>query len=347
MNKRTIITIIMAMCLLLTACGQTENTERNDVTDTGSPQAQEQSSDPGESETEEQYVTSTEADIGTDAEGYPIFDFEKKTVTLNSGYEMPILGLGMFSLSDSEAENSTYWALKAGFRLIDTARIYGNEEAVGRGLKRAIDEGIVTREGVFITTKMWTSDFDNGDAAVDASLEKLGLDYIDLMILHHSQPSNDVDAYQAMERAVADGKLRSIGLSNYYEPEDFDRLVNATTIKPAILQNETHPYHQSGEMKEHIAQYGTVLESWFPLGGRGNTQTLFNDETISRIASSHGVSSAQLIIRWHLQAGNICIPGSSNEQHIVEDYDVWDFELTDYEMAQMTALERDERFADY
>ena len=347
MNKRTIITIIMAMCLMLTACGQTENTERNDVTDTGSPQTQEQSSDPGESETEEQYVTSTEADIGTDAEGYPIFDFEKKTVTLNSGYEMPILGLGMFSLSDSEAENSTYWALKAGFRLIDTARIYGNEEAVGRGLKRAIDEGIVTREEVFITTKMWTSDFDNGDAAVDASLEKLGLDYIDLMILHHSQPSNDVDAYQAMERAVADGKLRSIGLSNYYEPEDFDRLVNATTIKPAILQNETHPYHQSGEMKEHIAQYGTVLESWFPLGGRGNTQTLFNDETISRIASSHGVSSAQLIIRWHLQAGNICIPGSSNEQHIVEDYDVWDFELTDYEMAQMTALERDERFADY
>ena len=347
MNKRTIITIIMAMCLMLTACGQTENTERNDVTDIGSPQAQEQSSDLGESETEEQSVTSTEADIGTDAEGYPIFDFEKKTVTLNSGYEMPILGLGMFSLSDSEAENSTYWALKAGFRLIDTARIYGNEEAVGRGLKRAIDEGIVTREGVFITTKMWTSDFDNGDAAVDASLEKLGLDYIDLMILHHSQPSNDVDAYQAMERAVADGKLRSIGLSNYYEPEDFDRLVNATTIKPAILQNETHPYHQSGEMKEHIAQYGTVLESWFPLGGRGNTQTLFNDETISRIASSHGVSSAQLIIRWHLQAGNICIPGSSNEQHIVEDYDVWDFELTDDEMAQMTALERDERFADY
>ena len=347
MNKRTIITIIMAMCLMLTACGQTENTERNDVTDTGSPQAQEQSSDPGESETEEQSVTSTEADIGTDAEGYPIFDFEKKTVTLNSGYEMPILGLGMFSLSDSEAENSTYWALKAGFRLIDTARIYGNEEAVGRGLKRAIDEGIVTREEVFITTKMWTSDFDNGDAAVDASLEKLGLDYIDLMILHHSQPSNDVDAYQAMERAVADGKLRSIGLSNYYEPEDFDRLVNATTIKPAILQNETHPYHQSGEMKEHIAQYGTVLESWFPLGGRGNTQTLFNDETISRIASSHGVSSAQLIIRWHLQAGNICIPGSSNEQHIVEDYDVWDFELTDDEMSQMTALERDERFADY
>ncbi len=281
------------------------------------------------------------------AEGYPAFDFDSKTVTLNSGWEMPILGLGMFSLSDSEAENSTYWALKAGFRLIDTARIYGNEAAVGRGLRRAIDEGIVTREEVFITTKMWTSDFGNGDAAIDASLQRLGVDYIDLMILHHSQPSNDVEAYQAMERAVADGKLRSIGLSNYYEPEDFDRVVNATTIRPALLQNETHPYHQSGEMKAHIAQYGTVLESWFPLGGRGNTQTLFNDPVIAGIAQAHGVSSAQVIIRWHLQAGNICIPGSSNEQHIIEDYDVWDFELTEDEMAQMTALERDDRFADY
>jgi len=187
----------------------------------------------------------------------------------------------------------------------------------------------------------------DGDAAVDASLQRLGVDYIDLMILHHSQPSNDVDVYQAMERAVEAGKLRSIGLSNYYEPEDFERLVNATTICPALLQNETHPYHQSGEMKEHIAQYGTALESWFPLGGRSNTQTLFNDPVISGIAQAHGVSSAQVIIRWHLQAGNICIPGSSNEQHIIEDYDVWDFALTEEEMAQLTALERDERFADY
>lgn len=278
---------------------------------------------------------------------YPVFDFESKTVTLNSGYEMPILGLGMFSLSDSQAENSTYWALKAGFRLIDTARIYGNEAAVGRGLRRAMDEGIVTREEVFITTKMWTSDFDNGDAAIDASLQRLGLDYIDLMILHHSQPRNDVDAYKAMERAVKAGKLRSIGLSNYYETQDFDRLVNAATIMPALLQNETHPYHQSGMMKEHIAKYGTVLESWFPLGGRGNTQKLFNDPVISAIAKVHGVSSAQIIIRWHLQAGNICIPGSSNEQHIIEDYDVWDFELTEEEMSQMVALEKDERFANY
>lgn len=325
---------VLTLCLMLTGCGQAASPETQ--TTTVKPETSQSTS-----------VSMTETTKAADSKGYPMFDFSKKTVTLNSGYEMPVLGLGMFSLSDSQAENSTYWALKAGFRLIDTARIYGNEEAVGRGLKRAIKEGIVTREEVFITTKMWTSDFENGDEAVNASLSRLGLDYIDLMILHHSQPSNDVQAYQAMERAVAAGKLRSIGLSNYYEPEDFDRLVNATTVKPALLQNETHPYHQSTKMKEHIAQYGTVLESWFPLGGRGNTQTLFNDPVISGIAKAHGVSSAQVIIRWHLQAGNICIPGSSNEKHIIEDYDVWDFELSPEEMSQMTSLDKNSRFADY
>ena len=277
----------------------------------------------------------------------PAFDLKKGTVKLNSGHEMPILGIGTYQLSNSQAENSVYWALKAGMRLIDTARIYGNEEGVGRGIRRAIKDGIVKREEIFVTTKMWTSDFSNGDAAVDASLKRLGLDYIDLMILHHSQPRNDVDAYKAMERAVKAGKLRSIGLSNYYEPDDFDRLVKATSIKPALLQNETHPYHQSGKMKGHIAKYGTVMESWFPLGGRGYTQTLFNDPTISAIAKAHGKSSAQIIIRWHLQAGNIAIPGSSNEKHIIEDASVWDFSLTDDEMRQMAAINKDRRNANY
>lgn len=278
---------------------------------------------------------------------YPRFDLERGIVKLNSGYDMPILGIGTFSLSSTQAEKSVYWALKAGMRLIDTARIYGNEEGVGKGIQRAIKDGICKREEIFVTTKMWTSDFSNGDAAVDASLRRLGLDYIDLMILHHSQPRNDVEAYKAMERAVAAGKLRSIGLSNYYEPSDFDRLVNATSIKPALLQNETHPYHQSGVMKNHIAGYGTVMESWFPLGGRGYTQTLFNDPTISKIAKAHGKSSAQIIIRWHLQAGNIAIPGSSNEKHIIEDASVWDFTLSDSEMRQMASLEKNRRNANY
>ncbi len=277
----------------------------------------------------------------------PAFDLKKGTVKLNSGHEMPILGIGTYQLSNMQAENSVYWALKAGMRLIDTARIYGNEEGVGRGIRRAIQDGICKREEIFVTTKMWTSDFSNGDAAVDASLKRLGLDYIDLMILHHSQPRNDVDAYKAMERAVKAGKLRSIGLSNYYEPDDFDRLVKATSIKPALLQNETHPYHQSGKMKAHIAKYGTVMESWFPLGGRGYTQELFNDPTISAIANAHGKSSAQIIIRWHLQAGNIVIPGSSNEKHIIEDASVWDFSLTDDEMKRMAAINKDRRNANY
>ena len=150
-----------------------------------------------------------------------------------------------------------------------------------------------------------------------------------------------------MEQAVADGRLRSIGLSNYYEPDDFDRVVNATAIKPALLQNETHIYHQSTEMKAHIAQYGTVLESWYPLGGRGYTQTLFNDETIVVIAAAHNKSSAQILLRWHLQAGNIAIPGSSNEDHIKENIDIFDFELSDEEMQRINALDRNERNSDY
>ena len=275
------------------------------------------------------------------------FDLEKGTVMLNNGIEMPILGIGTYTLSNQQAETSVYWALRDGYRLIDTARIYGNEEGVGRGIQRAIDEGLVTREEIFVTTKMWTSDFDNGAAAIDASLRRLNLDYIDLMILHHSQPSNDVDAYKSMEQAVSEGKLRSIGLSNYYTAEDFDRLVNATTITPALLQNETHPHYQGTAMKEHLKQYGTVLESWFPLGGRSHTQELFNDPTISSIAAAHSKTSAQVLLRWHLQAGNIAIPGSSNEVHIAENFDIFDFELTDVEMQRIAAMDQNRRHASY
>ena len=292
-------------------------------------------------------TTGTPSDNGSASADIGVFDLEKGTVLLNNGQTMPILGIGTFQLSQSEAENSVYWALRDGYRLIDTAHIYGNEEGVGKGIKRAISEGLVTREEIFVTTKMWTSDYDDGENAIEESLRRLDLDYIDLMILHHSQPSNDVTAYQAMEKAVKDGKLRSIGLSNYYTAEDFDRLVNATTITPAVLQNETHPYYQGKEMKEHLKQYGTVLESWFPLGGRGNTQRLFDDETISSIAADHHKTSAQIILRWHLQAGNIAIPGSSNEAHIQENYEIFDFSLFDEEMQRMTALDKQERFASY
>lgn len=357
MKKIGVIFLGLLMIFCVSACGATGETGWEAEANTPAATSSAENTDGDAGSTGETEI-STEEEVSSDEAGNTEtadqsdgsigeFDLEKGTVLLNSGYEMPILGIGCFQLSQSQAEDSVYWALKCGYRLIDTARIYGNEEGVGRGIQRAIDEGICTREEVFVTTKMWTSDFGNGDAAIDASLSKLNLDYIDLMILHHSQPSNDVEAYQAMERAVEAGKLKSIGLSNYYEPEDFDRLVNATTIVPALLQNETHPYHQSTVMKEHIAQYGTVLESWFPLGGRGNTQVLFNDETISGIADAHGKTSAQVILRWHLQAGNIAIPGSSNEAHIQENFEIFDFELTDEEMQRLTTIDKDQRFADY
>lgn len=302
---------------------------------------------PSESQMEEATTSEVESPAAELVTIEPKFDLDAGTVTLNNGVSMPILGIGTFALSDSEAEESVYWALRDGYRLIDTARIYGDEAGVGRAIRRAIDEGLVTREEIFVTTKMWTSDYDNGDAAINASLERLGLDYIDLMILHHSQPENDVAAYKAMEQAIADGRLKAIGLSNYYDPDDFDRMVNSTSILPAVLQNETHPYHQSTDMKEHIAQYGTVLESWFPLGGRGNTQTLFNDPVISAIAAAHGKTSAQVILRWHLQDGHIAIPGSHNEKHIQENFNIFDFELTPDEMMQIAALDKNERLGDW
>lgn len=353
MKRISMILLFLVLCFTINACGQEDDNQTDHVVESTADGVQDDSrtNEPEEIATNE---TVQEVDGGIqneqpngEASEGQMFDLEAGTVMLNSGYEMPILGIGTFRLSQSQAEDSVYWALRDGYRLIDTARIYGNESGVGKGIQRAIDEGFVTREEIFVTTKMWTDDYGDGEAAIDASLERLGLDYIDLMILHHSAPGSDVEAYQAMEQAVEDGKLRSIGLSNYYTPEDFDRLVNATSITPALLQNETHPYHQSMEMKEYLQQYGTVMESWFPLGGRGNTQTLFDDETISGIAADYGKTSAQVILRWHLQAGNIAIPGSSNEAHIQENYEIFDFELTDEEMERMSALDRNERFASY
>lgn len=351
MKKICSIISVLILCMAFAGCSQA-----GDQSAAGTGEEISQSRNDNEvnagGETSQENLSSTRSgDAGQPTENSADmnmeFDLEKGTVLLNNGIEMPILGIGTFRLSDEQAENSVYWALKDGYRLIDTARIYGNEVGVGRGIQRAIDEGFVTREEIFVTTKMWTDDYDDGDSAIENSLNRLGLDYIDLMILHHSAPGSDVEAYQAMERAVEDGKLKSIGLSNYYTPEDFDRLVEATTIVPVLLQNETHPYHQSMEMKEHLKKYGTVMESWFPLGGRGNTQTLFNDETIVSIAEAHGKTSAQIILRWHLQAGNIAIPGSSNEDHIQENYEIFDFELSEEEMQRMSDLDRNERFADY
>ena len=257
------------------------------------------------------------------------FDFENKTVLLNSGYEMPILGLGTWTQDDDTAESSVYEALKDGYRLIDTAQYYGNETGVGKGIQKAIDDGIVTREEVFVTTKVMPSNYDRAYSSIDDSLERLGLDYIDLMLIHQSG-SNDTEVYKALCQGVKDGKLRSIGISNYYTLEEYERVTSGGEIKPAVVQNENHPFYQNTAFQKEIAKYGTVVESWYPFGGRGHTQDLFGNETITDIAKAHGKTSAQVILRWHLQAGYVTIPGSQNPDHILENYSIFDFELPDH-----------------
>lgn len=275
-----------------------------------------------------------------------VFDFHQRTVLLNSGYEMPIIGLGTWTLDDDEAENSVYYALKCGMRLIDTARYYGNEVGVGRGLQRAIDEGIVTRDDVFITSKIYGGDYNRAGGIIDDALSDLGVDYIDLLLIH--QPGyDDAGVYRALEDAVKDCRLRSIGISNYYTREQVDEVLSFATIVPAVIQNENHLYYQNTELQEYVKPYGIVIESWYPFGGRGHTGEHFGNETIIRIAEAHGKTPAQVILRWQLQTGFIAIPGSSNPDHIAENYDIFDFELTDPEMEEIRRLDRHERYENW
>ena len=274
------------------------------------------------------------------------FDFERRTVLLNSGYEMPIIGLGTWTLSDDQAEKSVYHALKSGMRLIDTARYYGNETGVGRGLQKAIDEGLVTREDVFITSKIFGGSYETAGGIIDDALKDLNVDYIDLMLIH--QPgADDEGVYHAMEDAVKDGRLRSIGISNYYTAEQVDTVLSFAEITPAVIQNENHLFYQNTELQEYVRQYGIVIESWYPFGGRGHTSEHFGNEVIRELAEKYGKSPAQIILRWHLQAGFVVIPGSSNPEHIAENYDIFDFELTDGEMQRIRELDQQARYENW
>ena len=255
------------------------------------------------------------------------------TITLNNGIEMPMLGIGTFYLSPDAAERSVLAALRDGYRLIDTANAYMNERAVGRAIRKSG----VPREEIFVTTKLWVSEYGRAEKAIDETLDRLGLDYVDLLLLH--QPYGDyLHAYKAMEDAVEAGKVRAIGLSNFYE-DRFGKVMKSARIAPAVLQNEMHPYHQEKNMKAYLRQFGTVQEAWFPLGGRDNTRTLFRDRTIAEIAKATGKTPAQVILRWELQSGIVAIPGSSDEKHIRENIDIFDFELSADEMARIDALE--------
>ena len=265
------------------------------------------------------------------------FDFDTHTVLLNSGYKMPLNGIGTYSLTGDECYNSIRSALDSGVRLIDTAYMYNNEEEVGR----AIRDSNVPREEIFVITKIYPTQYDNPEQAIEMAFEKLDIGYIDMMLLHHPG-EGDVEAYKAMEKYVEQDKIRSLGLSNWYV-EELEEFLPQVDIMPALVQNEIHPYYQENDVIPYIQSLGIVVQGWYPFGGRGHTSELLNDEVIVDIAKNHNVSAAQVILRWNLQKGVVVIPGSSNPEHIKENTELYDFELTIDEMNRINALDRNEK----
>lgn len=263
------------------------------------------------------------------------FNFNTKTVTLNNGYEIPLNGIGTYSLLNEVCYNSVLYALQNGVRLIDTAYIYRNEEEVAR----AVRDSKIDRKDIFVITKLYPNQYDDAENAINEALKKLG--YIDMMLLHHPG-NNDIEAYKAIEKAVKEGKIKSIGLSNWYikELKEFLPKIN---IMPALVQNEIHPYYQDTEVVEYIQSLAVAVQAWYPLGGRGHQRELLNDSVLKEIAKKHNKSVAQIILRWHLQRGVIVIPGSSNKAHIIENTELYDFELSDDEMRRISELNRNEK----
>ena len=272
------------------------------------------------------------------------FDFSNKYVILNNGIKMPIIGLGTWTFTNEEAEEAVYIAIKNGYRLIDTAQYYGDEIGVGKGVRKAIDEGIVKREDIFVTSKIYASTDHN--KAIEKSLNNLDLDYIDLLLIH--QPGfDDKGLYQTMEKYYKEGKLKAIGISNYYTKEAIDEVLSYAEIVPAVIQNENHIYYQNNKLQEYVKHYGIVSESWYPFGGRGHTDENFNNETIVKIAKKYNKTSAQIILRWQLQAGYIAIPGSKNPNHIKENISIFDFELSDEDMKQIYNINENRRYENW
>lgn len=331
MKKFFDIILTFFLAFAMTACGNSEHevTAENSAATTASAKASTAVSEKVKSKLESGEENSLKNNIE--------FDFETKTVTLNSGYEMPIYGLGTYSLTGEECVQSVTAALENGVRLIDTAYMYHNEESVGE----AVRNSGIPREEIFVITKLYPNQFSDPENAIEQALEKLDIEYIDMMLLHHPG-TDDVKAYKAMEKAVSEGKIRSIGLSNWYVEELEDFLPKVESV-PALVQNEIHPYYQENDVIPYIHDLGIVVQGWYPLGGRGYTKKLLGDEIISEIAEAHGKSSAQVILRWNLQKGVVVIPGSSNPDHIKENTELFDFELTDEEMDKINALDRNEK----
>ena len=265
------------------------------------------------------------------------FNFNTKTVKLNNGYEIPLNGIGTYSLLNDVCYNSILYALQNGVRLIDTAYIYNNEEQVGK----AVRDSKINRQDIFIITKLYPNQYNNAEKAINDALKKLNVEYIDMMLLHHPG-NNDVEAYKAIEKAIKEGKIRSVGLSNWYikELKEFLPKIN---IMPALVQNEIHPYYQDTEVIEYIQSLGIAVQGWYPLGGRGHQKELLNDKVLKDIAAKYNKSVAQIILRWNLQRGVIVIQGSSNREHIIENTEIYDFELSDDDMKRISELNRNEK----
>ncbi|MFE1146392.1 aldo/keto reductase [Streptomyces albidoflavus] len=260
-------------------------------------------------------------------------------IILNNGVQMPQLGFGVWQVPDDEAFTAVGAALDAGYRSIDTAAAYGNEEGTGKAIARS---GI-PREELFVTTKLWNSDhgYDAALRAFDSSLEKLGLDHVDLYLIHWPLPVKDtaVDTYKALEKIYSEGRARAIGVSNFL-PEHLERLIDATSIIPAVNQIELHPHLQQRAAREYHDEQGITTEAWSPLGqGKG----LLEVPAVVAIARKHNVTPAQVVLRWHVQLGNVAIPKSVTPSRIVENIDVFSFELDEEDMAAIRALNEDRR----
>ena len=258
-----------------------------------------------------------------------------ENIILNNKLKCPVVGIGTFMLSPADAEVSVREALKMGYRLVDTANAYVNERAVGRGIK----ESGVDRKDVFLSTKLWPSEYEN-ENAVDETLERLGVDYVDLLFIH--QPAgNWLAGYRQLEKAYKEGKAKAIGISNF-EGKYIEELETKWEIVPQFIQVEAHPYFTQTELRKTLDKYDIKLMSWYPLGH--GDKSLINEPVFSELGKKYGKSSAQIILRWHTQKGFVVIPGSKNVDHIKDNLDILDFKLTDEEMAEIAKLDKNERY---
>jgi len=261
------------------------------------------------------------------------------SITLNNGIEMPQLGYGVWQIPDAEAAQAVGTAIAAGYRSIDTAAIYGNEEGVGRGIAAS---GIA-REDLFITTKLWNEKqgYDSTLKAFDLSLRKLNLDYVDLYLIHWPLPARDlyIETWRAFEKLYADGRTKAIGVSNFL-PEHLDRLIAASDVVPAVNQIELHPYLQQTALRAYDGEHGIATEAWSPLA-KGNE--LLREPVLTSLGERHGKTPAQIVLRWHIQLGDVVIPKSVTPARIRENMEIFDFELSPEEMAQIATLNTDTR----